>query len=86
MNKTVFAGMETTRNPMGRSVRIRTNSTDGRLRWLLLGREQPQKGTMTAKSVLRASVCAGMIVENLPVVVAGRSIWEILDTVRSSER
>ena len=39
MTKRVFAGMETSQNPMGRSARIRTNSTDGRLRWLLLGRE-----------------------------------------------
>ncbi len=39
MTKRVFAGMETTQNPMGRSARIRTNSTDGRLQWLLLGRE-----------------------------------------------
>ena len=35
---------ETTQNPMGWSARIRTNSADGRLQWLLLGREWPQEG------------------------------------------
>ncbi len=32
---------------------------------------------MTAKSLLKATVCAFMIIENLPEVVAGKSIWEI---------
>ena len=43
MTKTAFAGMETTRNPRGRSARIRTNSAEGHLRWLLLGCERPQE-------------------------------------------
>jgi len=30
MKKTLFAGMESTQNLMGKSARTRTNSTDGR--------------------------------------------------------
>ncbi len=69
MTKTVFAGMETSQDPMGRSAQIRTNSTDGGLRWLLVGRERPQGAAMTAKSVLNSSVCVSRMVNNLPVVV-----------------
>ena len=77
MKDAVFAGMETAPELMGRSARIRTNSTDGRLRWLLLGRERPQRGTMAAKYFLSPSVCVSTMVDNLPVVVKGMSIWEI---------
>ena len=57
MTMATFAGMETVQDLMGRSAQIRTNSTDGGLRWLLLGREGPQGAIMTAKSVLNSSVC-----------------------------
>ena len=56
---------------LGRSAQIRTNSTDCRHRWLLLGRERPQGAAMTAKSVLNSSVCVSVIVYNVPVVVTG---------------
>ncbi len=71
MTKTVFAGMETVQSPMGRSAQIRTNSTDGGLRWLLWGRERPQGAVMTQKSVLNSSVCVSTMLNNVPVVVTG---------------
>ena len=69
MTETVFEEAETVQGPMGRSAQIRTNSTDGGLRWQLLGRERPQGAAMTAKSVLNSSVCVSTMVNNLPVVV-----------------
>ena len=71
MTKTVFEGTETVQGPMGRSAQIRTNSTDGGLRWLLWGRELPQGAVMTAKSVLNSSVCVSTMLNNVPVVVTG---------------
>ena len=77
MTKTVFAAMETTQNPMGRSAKIRTKSADGRPRWWPLGRERPQGVAMAAELVLTPSVCANIIAENLTMMVAVRSIWEM---------
>jgi hypothetical protein len=71
MTMAAFAGMETVQDPMGRSAQIRTNSTDGGLRWQLLGRERPQGAAMTAKSVLNSSVCVSTMMNNVPVVVTG---------------
>ena len=76
MTKTVFAGMETTQDPMGESVSIRTNSAAGRLRCSLSGCERPHKEATTGNSVLTAPVFAFTIVESLPAVVASKSIWE----------
>jgi hypothetical protein len=73
----VFAEMVTTAVLMGESVSIRTNSPAGRLRGVLPGRERPQQGTMTAKSVLTVPSNAFIIVKNLSAVVAGGSIWRI---------
>lgn len=39
-----------------------TVSSDG----YYLGREQPQRGTLTARSVLQSSMCASMILETYP--------------------
>jgi len=55
MTKTVFAKMEIAQNPMGRCVRTGVNSPEGRLRWLLLGCKRPQRGLVTAKSILKTS-------------------------------
>ena len=51
----VFAKMEMAQNPMGRCVRTGMNSPEGRLRWLLLGCKRPQRGLVTAKSILKTS-------------------------------
>jgi hypothetical protein len=71
MTKTVFAGMETVQDPMGTSAQIRTNSTDGGLQWLLLGRERSQGAAMAAKFVLDSSVCVSIVAKNVPVVITG---------------
>ena len=79
MTKTVFAKMEIAQDPIGRCVRTRVNSSEGRLRWLLLGRKGPQRGVVTAKSILNASAVVRILEENLSVMVTGRSIWEMSD-------
>ena len=77
LTKVAFAGMETTRNPMGRSARIRTNSAPRCLRWHLPGRERPQGGSGTAELALIASAKATRMTGNEPADSAGGSIWEM---------
>jgi len=50
--------------------------TDGRLRWLLLGRKRPQRATMTTRPVLKSSVCVSTMLNSRPVMVPGCSTWE----------
>jgi hypothetical protein len=76
MTKTVFAKMEIAQDPMGRCVRTRVNSAEGRLRWPPLGRKRPQRGVVTAKSILKTSAVIRTIEKNLSLMVASRSIWE----------
>jgi len=47
MTMTTFAEMGTVQDLMERYVRIRTNSSDGCPRWLLLGRNRPPRGSVT---------------------------------------
>ena len=86
MTKTVFAGMETSQNPMGRSAQIRGSSTTSHFRWLFWGRERPQRAAITAQSVLNSSECVSTVVDNLPVVVTGKSIWEMLVRIYGDSR
>ena len=68
---------------MGRSAQIRTNSTDGGLRWLLWGRERPQGAAMTVKNGVGKSSCTTYDDKDLPPMGAGTSIWE-MSAYRSS--
>jgi hypothetical protein len=47
------------------------------LEYQRLARELSQRGTVPAKSVLKPSVYVSTMVDNVPAVVADRSIWEI---------
>jgi len=77
MTKAVFAGMERTQNPMGRSDRVA-----GRLPC----RERLQKGTTAVESAaLTKSAKATTIIAGKPVTVTGGSIQEILAYYRMEE-
>jgi len=77
ITRTVFAGMETLSESMGKSASIRTNSSAGRLRWVLPRRKGPQMGIMTAKPALTQVINASMNMENQPTEVAGKFMWEV---------
>ena len=52
-----YAEMEMAQNPMGRCVRTRVKSTEGRLRWLLLNRKRPQRGSQRQIDLETVSEC-----------------------------
>ena len=77
MTKTVFRGMETAQNQMGRSGRIRINSTSRPSESALLYHRRPFGQAIVAEPLWIPSERWTTIAENQPVVVEGRSIWEI---------